>query len=65
MIAVSALARKLAVIVWNMVVKGESYKPPTQYLFLDQKRKSKLVSKMKKNIAKFEITNIDLGFTTN
>jgi hypothetical protein len=36
--AVTALARKLAVIIWNMLVKGTNYNPPTEYLFLDEKR---------------------------
>ena len=59
--AVSALARKLAVIVWNMIVKGQQYNPPTQYLFRDEKRKMGLVKRIKKQIAKFELTNDDLG----
>jgi len=36
-VAVSATARKLAVILWNMVVKQIPYQPPTEYLFLDEK----------------------------
>ena len=63
--AISATARKLAVIIWNMLVKGEQYKPPVEYLFLDQKRKMKLVSRMKKNIDKFELKPGDLGFNFN
>jgi hypothetical protein len=59
--AVSATARKLGVIIWNMVVKKQPYSPPTQYLFLDQKRKLGLIKKMKKQIDKFEITGSDLG----
>lgn len=59
--AVSALARKLAVIIWNMVVKGQSYTPPTPYLFLDEKRKLGAVKRIQKQIAKFELTNEDLG----
>ena len=59
--AVSATARKLAVIIWNMIVKKQPYLPPTQYLFLDQKRKMGLIKKMKKQINKFEITGNDLG----
>ncbi len=39
--AVSATARKLAIVIWNMVVKGIPYQPPTLYEFLDQKRKTK------------------------
>jgi len=35
-VAVSATARKLAVILWNMVVKKQPYSPPTEYLFLDE-----------------------------
>jgi len=34
--AISATARKLAVIIWNMVVKGTPYNNPAGYLFLDQ-----------------------------
>lgn len=60
--AISATARKLAVIIWNMLAKGEPYKPPTEYLFLDQKRKLRLVSRIKKNIVKFDIKPQDVGF---
>lgn len=60
--AVSATARKLAVIIWNMLSKGTPYKPPTEYLFLDQKRKLKMVNRIKRNIAKFEINPEDVGF---
>ena len=45
-----------------MLAKGEQYNPPTEYLFLDQKRKMKLVSRMKKNIAKFDLKPEDVGF---
>jgi hypothetical protein len=60
--AVSATARKLAVIIWNMLSKGTPYKPPTEYLFLDQKIKLKLVNRIKSNIAKFEIKPEDVWF---
>lgn len=63
--AISATARKLAVIIWNMLVKEIPYNPPTEYLFLDQKRKMKLVSRIKKNIAKFELKPEDVGFPLN
>ncbi|WP_185955254.1 hypothetical protein [Solitalea koreensis] len=33
--AISATARKLAVIIWNLLVKGGSYINPEGYLFLD------------------------------
>ena len=39
--AISATARKLAVIIWNMVVKNTPYINPEGYLFLDQKRKTR------------------------
>jgi len=61
--AVSATARKLAVIIWNMLTKNEQYQPPTEYLFLDQKRKMKLVSRIKKNIIKFDLKPEDVGFS--
>lgn len=62
--AVSALARKLAVIIWNMIVKGQNYNPPTQYLFLDEKRKLGIIKRIKKQITKFELTNDDLEIIT-
>jgi len=60
--AVSATARKLAVIIWNMLAKGIPYSPPTQYLFLDEKRKLGIVKRIKKQITKFDIQADQLGF---
>lgn len=57
--AISATARKLAVIIWNMVVKKVPYIPQTEYQFLDQKRKK--ITAMKKLIAKFDISTDDLN----
>ena len=61
--AISATARKLAVIIWNMVVKGTPYKNPEGYLYLDQKRKLGMVKRIQKQIDKFALTNEDLVFT--
>jgi transposase len=58
--AISATARKLAVIIWNMVIKKKPYNNDHRYEFLDQKRKRK-VQEMKKLIHKFDITINDLG----
>ncbi|MFO0321678.1 MAG: IS110 family transposase, partial [Bacteroidota bacterium] len=57
--AISATARKLAVIIWNMVVKGTQYVPLTEYQFVDQKRKK--ITAMKRLISKFDITTNDLN----
>lgn len=62
-VAVSATARKLAVIIWNMIVNKMPYKPPTEYLFLSQKRKLKLVTRIKKQITKFDLKPDEVGFT--
>jgi hypothetical protein len=43
-VAVSATARKLAVIIWNMVVKQIPYQPPPHFLLLDEKRDKMCVS---------------------
>ena len=61
--AVSATARKLAVIIWNMTVKGVPYLNPEGYLYLDQKRKLGLVKRIKKQINKFGLTNEELGLS--
>ena len=63
--AVSATARKLAVIIWTMITKRVQYQPPSDYLFLDQKRKLKLVKRMKNNIVKFDIKPEDVGFNNS
>ncbi len=63
--AISATARKLAVIIWNMVVKNVPYHNPKEYLFLDQKRKLGIVKRIQKQITKFGVTNEDLTFVTN
>jgi len=62
-VAISALARKLAVIIWNMISKGQAYTPPTNYLCLDEKRKLGIVKRIRKSIAKFDLKPDDFGFT--
>ena len=45
-----------------MLSRGEQYKPQTEYLFLDQRRKLKMVSRIRKNITKFALKPEDVGF---
>jgi transposase len=45
-----------------MISKKIAYNPPTEYLFLDQKRKARVIDKIKKNIAKLELKPEDVGF---
>jgi transposase len=52
-VAVSATARKVATILWNMLYKKQQYKPPTVYEYLDQKRKRKVIELQK------QIANLD------
>lgn len=63
-IAISATARKLAMIIWNMITKKEKYNPSETHMFRDEKRKLGLIKKMKKKIANLGITSDDLGFST-
>ena len=60
--AVSATARKLGVIIWTMITKKVPYNPPTEYLFLDQKRKMGIAKRIKKQMAKFDIKPEEIGF---
>lgn len=62
--AISATARKLAVIIWNMVVKKQPYRNEQDYEFLDQKRKRK-VQEMRKLVHKFDIKTDELGLNLN
>lgn len=60
--AINATARKIAVIIWNMVTKKQAYNPINNYLFLDQKRR--IVSRMRKQIADLGINPDELGFSS-
>ena len=62
--AISATARKLAVIIWNMVVKNQPYRNERGYEFLDQIRKRK-VREAKKLIQKFRINMDELALFVN
>jgi transposase len=62
--AISATARKLAVIIWNMVVKNIPYQNPENYLYLDEKRKQGLVKRMQKSVEKFKLKPEDFSFST-
>ncbi|WP_434978224.1 hypothetical protein [Daejeonia sp. YH14] len=48
-----------------MIAKGQAYKPPTQYLFLDEKRKLKIINRIKKQIIKFDLNNEDVKIPSN
>jgi len=61
--AISATARKLAVISWNMVVKSVPYHNPEEYLFRDQKKKLGLLIRIQKQITKFEFESTDFRFS--
>ena len=62
--AISATARKLAVIIWNMVVNNVSYRNDHGYEFLDQKRKRKVLE-AKKLIRKFGMSTDELALNIN
>jgi len=57
--AITATARKIAVILWNMITKKEQYAPKTAYVFLDEKRKQ--LALVRKKIAKFGFDPNELG----
>ncbi len=62
--AITATARKLAVIIWNMVVKKQPYNNEHGYEYLEQKRKRK-VRQLRQLIHKFDITTSELGLQLN
>jgi transposase len=61
--AISATARKLSVIIWNMVVKNMPYVNPEGYLYEYQKRKIKAAQRIKKQIKNFGLNAVDLGIS--
>jgi len=60
--AITATARKIATIIYNMITKKIPYHSQEEYLFLDQKRKA--ISLLRKKITKFGINPNDLGVFT-
>jgi transposase len=62
--AISATARKLAVIIWNMVVKHIPYVNPEGYLFLDQKRKLHAAKRIKNQMKNYGLSAADIGIAT-
>ncbi len=60
--AITTTARKIAVILWHMLTKKEPYKPKTEYVFLDEKRRA--IARLRKKIAKFGIDPNELGLFT-
>lgn len=63
--AISATARKLGVIIWNIVVKGTPHENPEGYLYLQQKRKLGLVKRIRSQIQKYDIKPDDVEFIIN
>ncbi len=63
--AISATARKLAVIIWNMVVHNKPYENPEGYLYLDQKRKLGIVKRIRNQIDKYGINPDELNLSTD
>jgi hypothetical protein len=57
--AITATARKLAVILWHMITRKQQYQPTNPYVFLDEKRRA--IAQLRKKISKFGIDPNELG----
>ena len=57
--AITATARKLAVIIWNMITKSQSYNE-YDYYQISQKRKNAQLKNIRKRIAKLNLTEMEL-----
>ena len=60
--AISATARKLGVIIWNMIVKNMQYINPENYLYLDQKRKLAVQKRLQKQVDNYHFSVNDFKF---
>lgn len=61
--AITATARKLAVVVYKMLTTGEAYEPTKLVRDVTQVKQQQ-IRQLKKKLAKFEITGQDLGVLT-
>lgn len=59
--AINATARKLAVIIYHMLTKRQAYLPSEKYLMLDEKRKQKIVARIRKDLTKFGISKEEIS----
>jgi hypothetical protein len=62
--AITATARKLAVIVWNMLMYKKEYKPISEQLYND-KIKQKSINNIKKKMQRLGITNKDIEIVSS
>lgn len=62
--AITATARKLSVVVYKMLTKGESYEPTKLVRDMAQVKQVQ-IRQMKKKLARFGITGADLGLFAN
>jgi transposase len=60
--AITATARKLAVIIWNMVVKKQEYKPIEETIYIEEIKRKKLIS-IKKIMQNYGISTTELSAT--
>lgn len=58
--AITATARKISVIVWNMIVKRQEYNPITASDFMET-MKQKKIKQIQKDVKKFGILNAELS----
>jgi len=63
--AITATARKLAVIIWNMIHKKEAYIKQQANGPVDPKKKMSIIKRIKKQIDNLDITKEDLGLMIN
>lgn len=59
--AINATARKIAVIIYQMLTKRQAYQPSEKYLMLDEKRKQKIVARIRKDITTFGISKDEIA----
>jgi len=57
--AITATARKLAIIIWNMIVKSQSYRG-YDYDLINQKRKSAQIKNIRSRLAKLNLSDDEL-----
>ncbi len=60
--AITATARKIAVIIWNMVSRKQAFTPPDESIYAETIRRRKLTA-IKKMMKKYDIASAELSMT--